>query len=393
MSVSVSRAISPHPTRSLSILTVFLLFWLICVYWPPPHPSEAALMAISLFETFPGTPSTEVNITWPSSKNAREQSHSFSNIHSTYPKPSTVGPRPKRQWIKRLNWLKKHAAALKDKSLAISLALPPAILQADGYVVYPDGTNLGAGEGGICSWERTGCLKNQQNGYTKHLDIIDSDHGTWAVNFDDGPLPPSKSLYQVLDRFDVKATHFWIGGNVLKHWDLALLASKRGYHLAVHTWSHSHLTSLSDLEILGELGWCIEIISHLTGKVPRYFRPPYGNIDNRVRAIAKHVFGLNTVIWNYDSMDWGLNQTYATGDQVDKPDPATAPSLEKVTQDIISHAQSIATQMAGCMILEHELSEESIQAFSRSYESVKSAGWKTGPLPECIYEGNAPWYQ
>jgi peptidoglycan/xylan/chitin deacetylase (PgdA/CDA1 family) len=31
----------------------------------------------------------------------------------------------------------------------------------------------------------------------------------------------------------------------------------------------------------------MQIIADLTGKVPRFFRPPYGNIDNRVRAIAK----------------------------------------------------------------------------------------------------------
>lgn len=41
------------------------------------------------------------------------------------------------------------------------------------------------------------------------------------------------------------------------------------------------------MQILGELGWTIQIIYDLTGLVPLYYRPPYGDVDNRVRALAK----------------------------------------------------------------------------------------------------------
>lgn len=78
-----------------------------------------------------------------------------------------------------------------------------------------------------------------------------------------------------------------VGANVRDYPELALQAWKRGDHLAVHTWTHAHLTTLSDLEILGELGWTIQIIHDLTGVVPLYYRPPYGDVDNRVRALAK----------------------------------------------------------------------------------------------------------
>ena len=32
----------------------------------------------------------------------------------------------------------------------------------------------------------------------------------------------------------------------------------------------------------------------------RFWRPPFGDVDNRVRTIAKEVFGLTTVIWNQE---------------------------------------------------------------------------------------------
>ena len=38
-------------------------------------------------------------------------------------------------------------------------------------------------------------------------------------------------------------------------------------------------------------GWASQIVLDATGKVPMYFRPPEGDVDNRVRAIAK-VLGL-----------------------------------------------------------------------------------------------------
>jgi hypothetical protein len=59
------------------------------------------------------------------------------------------------------------------------------------------------------------------------------------------------------------------------------------------------VTTLSNNDVVAELGWTMQIISDLTGgRLPLYWRPPFGDVDNRVRAIAKGVFGLETVPWN-----------------------------------------------------------------------------------------------
>lgn len=74
-----------------------------------------------------------------------------------------------------------------------------------------------------------------------------------------------------------------------------------GGDLAVHTWSHPHMTTLSNEAILAQLGWTMQIISDSSGgRVPRYWRPPYGDADNRVRAIAEGIFGLTAILWNYE---------------------------------------------------------------------------------------------
>jgi peptidoglycan/xylan/chitin deacetylase (PgdA/CDA1 family) len=52
-----------------------------------------------------------------------------------------------------------------------------------------------------------------------------------------------------------------------------------GHQIAVHTWSHPMLTTLTDEEIVAELGWSKRIIKDLLGVTPTMMRPPYGDIE------------------------------------------------------------------------------------------------------------------
>ena len=178
--------------------------------------------------------------------------------------------------------------------------LIPAIPKGElvgGLANYPSDLVLDAT---VCSYRRADCIAPD--------DIYKAPAAHWAINFDDGPLPPSASLYEKLDEWNELATHFWVGSNVKDHWQLAVQAAQRGDHLAVHTWSHPHLSTYTDEQIVGELGWTMQIIYDISDHVPLYYRPPFVDVDNRVRAIAKHVFNMTAVIWNYDSFDWSLNQ-------------------------------------------------------------------------------------
>lgn len=69
-----------------------------------------------------------------------------------------------------------------------------------------------------------------------------------------------------------------------------------GHQLSVHTWAHPYLTKLTNEQIVAELGWTKKVIKDVTGVTPNTFRPPYGDIDDRVRAIAAQM-GLTPIIW------------------------------------------------------------------------------------------------
>jgi peptidoglycan/xylan/chitin deacetylase (PgdA/CDA1 family) len=53
---------------------------------------------------------------------------------------------------------------------------------------------------------------------------------------------------------------------------------------------------LKNEQIVAELGWTREIIKRITGVTPTTMRAPYGDLDDRVRAIAL-AMGLQPIQW------------------------------------------------------------------------------------------------
>jgi chitin deacetylase len=127
--------------------------------------------------------------------------------------------------------------------------------------------------------------------------------GIIGVGFDDGPLAGSSDkLYAFLKQQNTKATHFMIGVNIIQN----LAQFNFAYEtlqddIAVHTWTHPYMTSLSNDDVVAQLGYTVQAIRDLTGgRLPAYWRPPMGDADTRVHAIAREVFGLTMIIWNQE---------------------------------------------------------------------------------------------
>ncbi|KAF9247048.1 carbohydrate esterase family 4 protein [Melanogaster broomeanus] len=200
-------------------------------------------------------------------------------------------------------------------------------------------------------------------------DVLNAPNGTIALSFDDGPLPPSNNLYDFLAQNNEHATHFFIGENILQNAQQFALAFNNLDDIAVHTWTHPYMTSKNNTELLAEFGWTMWLIHNSTGgRLPRIWRPPYGDADVRVRAVAKEVFGLTTVIWNQDTNDWALS---------DNPPGTTQQDVASKLQGWITGSKS-----PGLIILEHELSNMSVQAFIDAYPSMVSNGWNRVSLAQ-----------
>ncbi|KAG0268087.1 chitin deacetylase [Actinomortierella ambigua] len=140
---------------------------------------------------------------------------------------------------------------------------------------------------------------------------------SWGLTYDDGPSEDTPRLLKKLKASNATATFFIVGSRVLEYPELLKQQVREGHHLAIHTWSHQGMTSLSNEEVVAELKWAEQIIFDVTGLKTKYWRPPYGDVDNRVREIARQ-FGYKTVIWTkeWDSNDWQLPEKTITTKQV-----------------------------------------------------------------------------
>ncbi|KAI0352932.1 glycoside hydrolase/deacetylase [Trametes cingulata] len=228
--------------------------------------------------------------------------------------------------------------------------IPPSTL--NGNPVYPQGFDP---NGQVVCSATYKCRNNE--------DLWDAPDGVFGASFDDGPLDTSVPLYQFLKDNDVTATHFMIGINILQNPNEFKMAFQElQSDIAVHTWTHPYMTTLSNLDVVAELGWTMEIIHNSTGgRLPKYWRPPYGDSDNRVRAIAKEVFGLTTVIWNQDTEDWSIGQ----------PGGTTRDKVDASLQKWITGPKS-----PGLIILEHELTNNTVGAFIQAFPLIQQNGWK-----------------
>ena len=192
------------------------------------------------------------------------------------------------------------------------------------------------------------------NTYGCHIpgNIYDAPAGAVGIGFDDGPLPVSHSLlflcafdgvlipifnvfmqasehlYKFLHGKRIRATHFYIGVNIIANPNEFLRAFQINRDdFAVHTWTHPYMTTLSNADVVAQLGWTLQLIYNSTGgKLCRFWRPPFGDTDVRVNAIAEEVFGLTAILWNHE---YALFALYCV---ICVSNPSLAPRIGVLTQ-------------------------------------------------------------
>ncbi|ORX75685.1 glycoside hydrolase/deacetylase, partial [Basidiobolus meristosporus CBS 931.73] len=140
-------------------------------------------------------------------------------------------------------------------------------------------TSCGPDECDKC-WESCGNCPRQE-------DVYGCKKGEWALSFDDGPEESTSELLDILDAAKVKVTLLMIGSQVVKFPQIVKRAYDAGHLIAQHTWSHPHLMTLSNEQIVAELRATEDAIFNVTGVKTAYIRPPFGEADDRVKAVFK----------------------------------------------------------------------------------------------------------
>jgi peptidoglycan/xylan/chitin deacetylase (PgdA/CDA1 family) len=125
-----------------------------------------------------------------------------------------------------------------------------------------------------------------------------------ALTFDDGPKPGSTpALLQALKEAEVPATFFVVGAQAELHPDLITQIAQHGHELANHSYSHPNLTFLDGVTVLRELCRTSAFLREVTGKRPRFYRPPGGNANAQTGQLAESL-GLAGAYWTVDGLKW-----------------------------------------------------------------------------------------
>ncbi|PVF94580.1 hypothetical protein CPB86DRAFT_817863 [Serendipita vermifera] len=243
-----------------------------------------------------------------------------------------------------------------------------------------------AGSDGRCWWTCGGCVRE--------TDIVNcQDKERWAITFDDGPSEYTPKLLTYLQSIDTLATFYVVGSRVISHPEMVQTQLMMGHELSIHTWSHRALTTLTNEQIVAELGWCRKAIKDVTGVAPLTFRPPFGDIDDRVRAIAL-AMNLTPVIWTE------VDATH----KVDTEDFLVPGGIKKAADTISQFRNTLSLVETdfgtGIISLEHDLFQETVDlaigftlpdALSRPGPDER--GWTLGNVAQCRGQRPGDSYQ
>jgi peptidoglycan-N-acetylglucosamine deacetylase len=173
-----------------------------------------------------------------------------------------------------------------------------------------------------------------------------------ALTFDDGYYGMGK-LLDLLVQLRVPATLFPAGAACAEHQAYIQRASKLGFEIANHTWTHPMCTRIPTEIMDHEIVCSSDKVAQQTGKgMVAYFRPPYGDYNERVVRAAGSL-GYLTVLWSRDTLDWS---------------PATTPD------QLISRATDGVAN--GDIILMHSHGPHTLECLPTIVEKLRAKGFE-----------------
>ncbi|GAA4315062.1 hypothetical protein GCM10023086_36680 [Streptomyces venetus] len=178
--------------------------------------------------------------------------------------------------------------------------------------------------------------------------------GYVGLTFDDGPSGNTTKLLDALRRNGLRATMFNQGQYAAANPALVRAQVAAGMWVANHSYTHPHLTQLSQAQIDSEISRTQQAVANAGGGTPKLFRPPYGETNATVKSVAAR-YGLTEIIWNVDSQDWNGASTDAI-------------------------VQSVGRLTNGQVILMHDWPANTLAAVPRIAQSLTARGLCAGMI-------------
>ena len=178
-----------------------------------------------------------------------------------------------------------------------------------------------------------------------------------ALTFDDGPSSLTPDILDVLESNGVRGTFFLIGQNIND--DTKAIIRRQismGCEICNHSLTHSHMSTLSKDEIVSEINTTSQKIFDVTGEYPRFFRPPFIDVNDLMYESIDLPF-----ICGIDSVDWDSEV-----------------SCEERISNVLSQVKD------GAIVLMHDFVEnhDTVKALPIIIEKLKDEGYNFVTLSE-----------
>ncbi|AWI06947.1 polysaccharide deacetylase family sporulation protein PdaB [Clostridium drakei] len=170
-------------------------------------------------------------------------------------------------------------------------------------------------------------------------------------------------ILQVLDKYNVKATFFLVGGWVDQYPEKVKNIHEKGHEIGNHSDRHPDMTKISKDKIIEEIDINDSKIRKLTGEGTKLFRCPEGSYNNLVIQTVKAT-NHYCIQWDVDSIDWreeGSNLEY-----------------ERVIKKVKN----------GSIILFHNNAKYTPDNLPRVIENLKKQGYEFVKVGDLIYKDN-----
>lgn len=145
----------------------------------------------------------------------------------------------------------------------------------------------------------------------------------------------------------MNATFFLIGAQVEENQDVVRRMDEEGHQIGLHTYDHVRLTDLNRTDFNAQVEKSRALLKQVLGHNDFLLRPPYGMLDESVKAWA----GCPIILWSIDPEDWKDMNT------------------EREVKLIVSEAQD------GAIILMHDIFPESVDAALQVVDQLHAQGY------------------
>lgn len=204
-------------------------------------------------------------------------------------------------------------------------------------------------------------------GYAKRLVPIysvETNEKKVALTFDAAwGSDKTEKIIKTLKDAGVSATFFLVGFWTEQNSDKVKLIDDAGFDIGTHSNTHPKMSTLSELQMNSELKISMDLITKITGKPVKFFRPPFGDYNDKLIEVAGNL-KLKTIQWDVDSLDWkGLSANEI---------------LSRIKQSVKN----------GSIILFHNNSDHILEALPIVVNYLKAEGYKMVKISELVYEEN-----